>query len=335
MKGYHQLSQEERYIITALTVSRASKAEIARQLERAPSTVTRELARNRSNDGRYRAEVAHGKATTRRRREHWGSRFTPQQWQHVVSLLKEKWSPEQIGNHLRLNGPFSISHETIYRYVLEDKRLGGSLYTHLRIMPKMRRKRYNSRDSRGILPGKRHISQRPASVQTRRHLGHWEGDTLMGRDLYHGVLTLVERKSGLAIIRKLSSRTAPAVTQAALAAIGGLQADFRTITFDNGTEFHDYKTLEQHFPLKCYFATPYHSWERGICENLNGLIRQYLPKGTSLRNITQAYCDYIAWKLNIRPRKRHGYRTPLEVFREHSRSLHFEFEPSDLPTYLG
>jgi IS30 family transposase len=164
-------------------------------------------------------------------------------------------------------------------------------------------------------------------VETRLQLGHWEGDTVIGTDLHHCILTLVERKSGFAIIKKLSSRTTASVTLAALDAIAEHRANFKTITFDNGTEFHDYKVLEHHFPLKCYFATPYHSWERGSNENLNGLIRQYIPKRASMCAVTQAYCDAIAHRLNTRPRKRHGYHTPLEVYDSHSRLLHFDLEP--------
>ena len=275
MNRYHQLSQQERYTITSLLISRRSDAEIARALQRSPSTICRELTRNRTHhDSNYRAELAHSYATARRRRERRGWHFTAQQWQQVIVLLQEKWSPEQISNYLKRHGDFTISHETIYKYILWDKKGGGTLFQHLRIMPKARRKRYNSRDSRGILPGKRHISMRPSHVETRKQLGHWEADTVMGRDRHHCILSLVERKSGLVIIRKMSSRTAASVTQAALPAIREHQANFKTITFDNGTEFHDYKVLEKHFPLKCYFATPYHAWERGSNENLNGLIRR-------------------------------------------------------------
>ena len=320
MSSYRQLSQEERYRITGLLISRRTDADIARALGRSQSTISRELARNRGNcDGAYRADLAHSYATARRRRERRGFHLTADQWEQVTTLLKEKWSPEQISNCLKMYGNFTVSHETIYRYILNDKKHGGTLFTHLRIMPKVRKKRYNTRDSRGILPGKRHISTRPPEVETRKQIGHWEGDTVIGRDLHHCILTLVERKSGLVVIRKMSSRTADSVTLAALPAIREHQANFKTLTLDNGTEFHDYKVLENYFPLKCYFATPYHSWERGSNENLNGLIRQYLPKGTCMSGVTQAHCDYIAFKLNSRPRKRHGFRTPQEVYNAHSR----------------
>ena len=317
VSSYHQLSQQECYTITALLISRRSHAEIARTLDRSPSTICRELSRNRKpSDQKYRAEPAHSYATARRRRVRRGFHLSAEQWKEVIDLLKRKWSPEQVTNYLRVQGSFTVSHETIYRYVLKDKKQGGTLFTHLRIMPKVRKKRYNSRDSRGILPGKRHISTRPPEVETREHLGHWEGDTMIGSDRHHCILTLVERKSGLAIIRKMSSRTADCLTEAALPAIREHLPNFKTLTLDNGTEFHDYKTLEDHSEMLCYFATPYHSWERGSNENLNGLIRQYLPKHTCMKNVTQAQCDWIALSLNTRPRKRHGYRTPLEVYLE-------------------
>jgi len=317
MNKYQQLSQEERYTITFLLKRKKSRAQIARELGRSASTISRELGRNRNtHDNGYRAEVAHSYATARRRRERRGSHFNPSQWNVVIKKLKNDWSPEQIVDYLKKYRNFTMSHETIYQYVLDDKKHGGSLYTHLRIMPKRRRKRRNSRDSRGILPGKRHISTRPAIVETRKEVGHWEGDTVIGRDRHHCILTLVERKSGYAIIKKIRARTAAEASAAAIRAIRMHQEKFKTITFDNGTEFHGYKKIEEKFPVLCYFATPYHSWERGSNENLNGLIRQYIPKKSCMKNITQTQCDWIAKRLNTRPRKRHGFRTPQEVFYE-------------------
>jgi len=315
MRRYRQLSQEERYRIAALGESRMPIAAIARAVGRPACTVLRERRRNCSaSDGAYRAAVAQSYATARRWRERVGFRHTPQQWEQVVELLEMYWSPEQISNELKLWGSFRISHQTIYNFIDNDKRDGGTLFKNLRCSSKLRRKQHNSSDSRGILPGKRHISERPAIVETRSELGHWEADTVIGSDLHHGLLTMVERKSGLAIIKKLQSRTAAAVTQAALSVLEEHKATFSTITFDNGTEFHGYKVLEERFPVKCYFATPYHSWERGSNENLNGLIRQYFPKGASMRYVSQADCDRVSVRLNTRPRKRHGYLTPQYVY---------------------
>ena len=204
MNRYHQLSQDERYHITELRISRASNADISRALGRSPSTICRELERNKKLiDGRYRADLAHSYATTRRKRERRGFHLAPHFWEVVTTLVKQDWSPEQISNYLRLHGSFTVSHETIYQYIYEDERNGGTLIQHLRIATKTHRKRYKSRDSRGILPGKRHISQRPHAVETRSRLGHWEGDTVIGSDRHHCILTLVERKSGFAIIKKL------------------------------------------------------------------------------------------------------------------------------------
>ena len=221
---------------------------------------------------------------------------------------------EQIAGVLKKRGTLRISHETIYRRIRWDKRAGGDLWRHTRIMSKFGRKRYRSHDSRGVLPGKRPIGDRPAEVEARQRIGHWEGDTVMGSDLRHCVLTLVERKTGYAIIKKLAARNTEQVTRAATRAIRRHCRRFKTLTLDNGTEFHDYAVLEQRFPVKVYFATPYHSWERGSNENFNGLVRQYLPKGMCMSTVTQAQCDHIADDLNHRPRKRYDFETPAALY---------------------
>lgn len=315
MNKYHQLTHDERYSITALLRHGWTQAAIARRLGRSRSTINRELKRNVTrHDGHYRAEKAQQYAVARRRRERRKSWFSPAQMAEVEKLLKKKWSPEQVSAVLKQRGVCSISHETIYRYVLRNKKAGGTLYTHMRIMSKKVRKRYNSKDSRGILAGKRHISERPIEAENRLQIGHWEGDTVMGRDKRACILTMVDRLSGFAVIKKLTSRTAAQATQAAAIAIAQHAGKVSTITFDNGTEFHSYAQLERDFPVTCYFATPYHSWERGSNENLNGLVRQYLPRGICLKSLTQKECDRIAFELNTRPRKRHGFKTPAEIY---------------------
>jgi transposase, IS30 family len=156
--------------------------------------------------------------------------------------------------------------------------------------------------TRGRLLGKRHISERPAAVEQRGQIGHWEGDTVMGADQRHCVLTLVERVTSYLIMRKLMVRTKEQAAKALRQAAAALERRVRAITLDNGTEFHDYESVEKAHPVKFYFATPYHSWERGTNENTNGLIRQYLPKGMCMRHISQADCNQIAAQLNDRPR---------------------------------
>ena len=312
---YHQLSQAERYRIPAELKAGCSLRQVAAALGRSPSTISRELKRNATrHDGSYRPEKADKYCVARRRRCRRVPRYTRHQLAEVERLIRRRWSPKQVCGTLRAAGTDVPSHETIYRHIRRDKAAGGELFRFTRIMSKKGRKHYRSPHTRGILPGKRHISERPPEVEDRLELGHWEGDTVMGRDLRHCLLTLVERKSGYVIIKKLRARTKAEVTRAATRAIRRHARKFKTITFDNGTEFHDYAVLEMRFAIACYFATPYHSWERGSNENCNGLIRQYLPKGMCLSNITQAQCDYIANELNTRPRERHGFKTPSHVY---------------------
>lgn len=231
---YHQLTQEERYLIAAQRMCGYSPAEIGRVLGRHRGTITRELRRNATHhDGDYRAEKAHSYAVARRRRCRRRARFSAADMAQVARLIRRKWSAEQIAGTLKKRGTLRISHETIYRRIRWDKHAGGDLWRHTRIMRKFGRKRYRSHDSRGVLPGKRSIAERPAEVDARRRLGHWEGDTVMGSDLRHCVLTLVERKTGFAIIKKLTARNTDQVTRAATRAIRRHCRSFKTLTLDN------------------------------------------------------------------------------------------------------
>ena len=314
---YRQLSPEERYMLARLRRQGLNQSEIARSLGRHRSTVCREVRRNSTRaDGHYRAFTAQERTNGRRSRSRRNSRFNAEDFALVDDLLRRQWSPEQVAGWLRREGRLSISHETIYRHVWGDKKGGGLLYTHLRGARKRRRKRYGSYDSRGRLAGKRMISERPAEVEARGHLGHWEADTVAGAGSKDCVLTLVERKTGLVLIGKLAGRTAGSLSRRAIRLIRRHGGAFATVTADNGTEFHDYKRIEGLTGATFYFARPYHSWERGGSENANGLIRQYLPKGGSMAGLSQHRCNAIARKLNTRPRKRLGSRTPLECFNE-------------------
>lgn len=311
---YSQLSKEERYFLSSLLARGASVPSIAKEMGRSPSTLYRELHRNRRPSGRYAAFVANSYSTARRRRTRRGSQFPQECWDLIAKLLKVQWSPEQISNSLRLSGQVSISFQSIYRWICKDRRHGGTLFKNLRIMPKRRRKRYGSDDSRGVLRGKRLISERPDYINDRREIGHWEADTVMGKDRHQCILTLVERSTGQARMAKLPNRTA-SLTIGALSSIIRSQPNmFKTITFDNGTEFHSYKLLEDRFPITCYFANPHHPWERGSNENFNGLLRQYAPKGSSLNSLSPQKLSAICFRLNTRPRKRLGFKSPQEVF---------------------
>lgn len=316
---YHQITREERYTLATLRkqVPRLSNVAIARLMERHPSTISREVRRNSTRlDGAYRPSRAQEQANGRRSRSRRNSRFGDEHWQLIEQLLRADLSPEQISGRLRLDQVLNISHETIYQRIWADKRRGGTLFRRLRQRPKYR-KRYGTNEKRGRLSGKRHISERPPSADHRQELGHWEMDTVIGSATNHCILTLVERLTGCLLIAKLPARKADEVNRCLLQIITEQPHLFRTITVDNGTEFHAYQQIERATAVLFYFATPYHSWERGTNENTNGLIRQYLPKRTPMRTLTQSRCNQIARILNNRPRKRHGFLSPIELLSRH------------------
>ena len=311
-----QITLEERYAISALRQRGLSIRRIAAELSRSPSAICRELARNRTtHDGAYRAERADSYTRRRRSRSRRNSRFSADDWVLVDHLIRLDWSPDQVAGWLKMHGLLSISYETIYLRVWRDKKGGGDLWCHLRQATKKRRKRYGAYDSRGRPAGKRHISERPPEVESRQVPGHWEIDTIMG-DSHgrHSALTMVERTTGYLQMGKLERHCAADATARTIELIDSQRDRFKTITADNGSEFHSYKAVEQATGVEFYFATPHHSWERGTNENTNGLIRQYLPKRTSMANVTQADLAEVAAKLNSRPRKRLGYKTPEECY---------------------
>lgn len=315
---YHQITPVERYTLSALLrqVPKPSFTSIALTMGRHRSTIWRELKRNSARyDGAYRPSKAQERTNGRRSRSRRNSHFTSDNWKLVKALLRELLSPEQISGRLRRKRLLEISHETIYTHVWRDKRKRGTLFRYLR-QPTKRRKRYGTYEKRGHLPGKRHISERPAAVELRREFGHWEIDTVHGKAGTDCVVTLVERACGYTIIGKLRDYTMTSLNDRMFKIIRRHPRWFNTITADNGTEFHSYRLLEDISGATIYFATPYHSWERGTNENTNGLIRQYLPKGKSMEKLTQAQCDAIAFKLNNRPRKRYGFMTPIERMKE-------------------
>jgi len=311
---YNQITSEERYTIASCRRARMTVSEIADITGRHRSTIYREVSRNAGSGGRYRCSKAQEKTNGRRSRSRRNRHFTKEELAIVEQYLRKDWSPEQVCGRLAGEGSLSISHETIYQHIWRDKAAGGDLYRHLRGTRKKRRKRYGSYDSRGRLAGKKDISERPENVEQRTEIGHWEVDTVMGSGDKHCVFTMVERKTGLAAIGKLENRTKEEVRKRTVNLIRAQKHPVLSMTADNGTEFHSYTAIENETGARFYFATPYHSWERGLNENTNGLIRQYLPKGKSMARLTQKQCDDIAMKLNRRPRKTLGYKTPEQIY---------------------
>jgi len=313
--AYHQITPVERYTLATLRkqVPALSIAAIARLMGRHRSTIAREIARNSTPyDGAYRPSRAQELTNGRRSRSRRNTRFSPADWKIVVALLREGLSPDQVSGRLRLEGRLRISYESIYRFIRRDKKRGGQLFRLLRLPAKWR-KRNTGAERRGRLTGKRHISERPAAVESREEFGHWEMDTIVSSADRHCVVTLVERATGCVLLGKLRSRSVAATNQRVIALIRKHRHMFKTITVDNGTEFHGYRDIERATGTTFYFATPYHSWERATNENTNGLVRQYIPKRQSMKHLTQRQCADIARRLNHRPRKRYRYFSPIEV----------------------
>jgi len=308
---YTQLTQEERYQIFALLKAGHNQTEISMILGRHKSTVSREIRRNKGLRG-YRPKQAQRLAQERR----WAKaqpRLTPTVWANVVTLLREEWSPEQISLWLAEEKCVSISHEWIYHYILLDKSNGGDLYRHLRCQ-KQRKKRYGTYSRRGQIPHQVSIEQRPAIVDARTRFGNWELDTVIGKNHQQALVTLVERKSRLTLIAKVVRKTAATVAQAIVDLLKPLAPWVHTLTADNGREFAGHQQIAKALKADFYFAHPFASWERGLNENTNGLIRQYFPKGQDFRTITQHQIEKVMDKLNNRPRKCLGIKTPNQVF---------------------
>ena len=312
MSTYKQLALEQRYQIKALLDNDVSKGNIATTIGVSRSTITRELNRNSGKRG-YRPNQAHGKALARREKKS-KLRIREEVWALVEKTLREDWSPEQVSGKLKASG-ISVSHERIYQHVYADKRAGGTLWAHLR-HPKKYRKRAGGRDRRGKIPNRRSIDERSAIVDERSRIGDWEADLILGKSHQGVALTLTERKSRFTLLRTFPGKHADPITQG-IKELLKWDARLKTITFDNGKEFAGHEEIAAALNVDCYFANPYSSWERGTNENTNGLIRQYLPKNRSLKNISIEEETMIMDKLNLRPRKCLDFKTPYEVFFGH------------------
>ncbi len=311
MSGYAQLTQGQRYQIEALLKTGHNQTMIAKVLSVHKSTISRELKRNRSLRG-YRPKQAQEKATMRQY-EKFQPRIPAITWTLVEALIKQDWSPEQISGRLFKEQGISVSHESIYLHIYQDKYQGGDLHKHL-LCQKKRRKRYGKQDRRGRIPNRISIDERPVIVNNKSRVGDWEGDTIIGKGHQGVVATLVERKTQYTVLTASKTKQAPQVRQRIEKALAPHRSRVYTITYDNGLEFAEHQKMAQTLSADIYFAHPYASWERGLNENTNGLIRQYLPKSRPLDNVTQKELKHIMDQLNHRPRKSLGFKTPYELF---------------------
>ncbi len=307
--NYKHLSQIERYQIYSLMKANQSITQIADQLGRHKSTISRELGRNEGRRG-YRPKQACELALSRSQGSRNAREVEPWVKREADVLLDLQWSPEQIA------GKLPVSHETLYMHVYADKAKGGKLWKNLRCQ-KQKKKRYASgQDRRGQIPNRRPLSERPGYVEDRKHVGHWEGDTVIGANHKQAIVTLVERKSGYAVIEKVANKTADLVSAAIVNRLKPFGTKVKTLTFDNGKEFCGHDKIDEALGSTSYFARPFASWERGSNENFNGLLRQYVPKKRAMESITDEEIKMIENRLNNRPRKRLGFRTPAEVFHQ-------------------
>ncbi|MCD4688414.1 MAG: IS30 family transposase [Desulfuromonadaceae bacterium] len=311
MKHYTQLTREERYQIYALKTVGQSKAQIAKVLDRHKSTIGREITRNCGLRG-YRPKQANSLADSRRQ-EKSARRIVPESWERVENLLREYWSPEQISSWLRQEEDIRVSPEWIYQYILQDKQTSGDLYTYLRCQ-KQRKKRYGAPDRRGQIKGRVSIDERPEVVNERSRIGDWEADTVIGKQGGDVLVTLVDRKTRWSMIGKAPNRTAQEVQAVIVKRLLPLASHVKTLTYDNGKEFAFHQDIDKELTSNGYFAHPYHSWERGLNENTNGLIRQFFSKGKDLSEVSDEEIQGVMDKLNNRPRKCLGFKTPNQVF---------------------
>lgn len=313
--SYKHLSLEERHYIEVSLKHDKTLTDIAEKLNRSQSTISREIRRNYGLRG-YRHKQANQKAQERHETKEKSIKLTDEITRVIDAYILKDWSPEQISGRLKIDGIINLHHETIYQYILADKQAGGDLYTHLRHQKKTYRKRYGSPRNRNGIPNRTDIDERPEAANNRARVGDWEADTMIGKNHKGALVTLDERKTKLRLALPVSSKKMHEVTEAINFLLKPVKNFVETITFDNGKEFAQHEKIAHSVKCDTYFAKPYHSWERGQNENANGLLRQYFPKAMELIDVTAQQVFEAVHKLNSRPRKCLGFKTPYEAFEE-------------------
>jgi IS30 family transposase len=312
--GYRQLTQEQRYQISALRVAGKSQRQIATILGCHNSTVCRELHRNATAGG-YQAALAQQRSDQRRRQANKAHKRASSLIDWVSRLIQKRWSPDQIAGLMARLGQLRVSRQWIYDLILRDRANGGKLWTYGRHSRRRRAQRdLAKRAGLGKIPNRTGIEHRPAEIDRRLEVGHWEGDTVLHGHKQSGIVTLVERRSGYLLAGRLARVTADLTTSAIIRLMTPIRGAVSTLTLDNGSEFADHQRMAKALSMATYFCDPYCSGQRGTNENTNGLIRQYYPKGTDFSAVSQRALNRVVDEINNRPRKRLGYRTPAEVF---------------------
>lgn len=313
--SYLHLSLDERHYIEIEKKNGVSINMISKSLNRGQSTISRELKRNTGQKG-YRYTQANNLALQRHRDKPKSIKLTDEMTATIDGYLEKDWSPEKIAGRLKRDGIIKLHHETIYQYILTDKANGGKLYLLLRHQNKPYRKRYGSARNRTGIPDRVDIDKRPAIANNRKRIGDWEADTIIGKNHKGAIVTLDERKTKLRLAAPLKGKLAAPLTDKVIKTLKPIKKFIHTMTFDNGKEFAQHSKIAQALGCDTYFAKPYHSWERGQNENANGLLRQYFPKAMELVDVSIKQVIVAVNKLNSRPRKCLGFKTPYEAFYE-------------------
>lgn len=317
MKQYQHLSKEERFYIWNALRNGASQVEVANTLKRSPSTICREIKRNKYRQAKiytyhWALEIVKWRKRLTARKKY--RKLNPELCEQIECLIKQRLSPEQVSGYLREHHKISLSHETIYRYIYSDRERHKSLRPYLRQGKKIRRKSYGSGARASKIPNRVSITERANIVERKTRIGDWECDTVIGLDRRSVLVTVVDRTTLYTCCSRVFSRSAEVVSQAIIRMLTPHKDKVRTLTFDNGSEFVRHEKIARALQAKTYFAHPYASWERGINENTNGLLRQYFPKKTDFRKVSWHQIKKAVDSLNNRPRKTRGYKTPNQLF---------------------
>jgi IS30 family transposase len=308
------ITNEQRYAISIMLETGCTQTYIAKTIGKDKSVISREIKRNSdTRSSEYRYDLAKRKCLKRHQEKRKKIYFTDAIKFNINNLLLEDYSPEQIVGTLKKEGKEYVSFERIYQYVWEDKKRKGNLYLHLRNQGRKYRKRGAQKDKCGIIKDRVGIDKRPQIVENRERFGDLEVDLVIGKNHNQALLTINDRASGMVKIKKVASKDAEVVSKTIIEALNDWVPYIKTITADNGKEFAYHKIVSEQLNIDYYFARPYHSWERGSNENLNGLIRQYFKKYSDFSMITDNQIKEVENKLNLRPRKRFNFEKPIFV----------------------
>ena len=320
MKTFQQLTYEQRCQISVLNKSSHSQRKIALLVGVNQSTVSRELGRNTGNKG-YRHKQAQTLADNRRQMVCKVTKMTKRMIDIVEAKIRVEWSPKQISGWLLDEKAELLSHEIIYLHVWKNKRSGGDLYTYLRRQGKKYDKRRNGKSTRGQIKNRIGIDDRPKVVDEKSRIGDWEIDTVIGKGHSGALVTIVERVTKFTLSKQVNGKTAAEVTKATIDLLMPYKEIVHTITADNGKEFAYHEQISKALDTNVYFAHPYSSWERGLNENTNGLLRQYFPKSTNFKNVSQKEVRHAVNRLNTRPRETLFFKTPSNLIKTHMATL--------------